>query len=201
MNNGWGFLALLLVGVGWQLLTKWTPTKNWGLSFLTALIAPPVPTAGLLTGIWICAAFIVVNPNWRQNLNNNSLRIAWKEVVIFSLWTFAGFLITLLFFFKLKLSGWYEIEQCQWFAWSFLFVLEICLLRIIARLIPGWSRTGVGVRMGFLNFLFLLYWLYPYGLILEGLTLLTLVVTFPILLGWLAFSQNNDDPVSRGRNK
>ncbi|MGD8400415.1 MAG: hypothetical protein PVH64_05685 [Bacillota bacterium] len=201
MNNGWGFVASLLVGVGWQLLTKWTSAKNWGLSFLMVLIAPPLPAAGLLIGIWICAAFFDIEPNWRQDLNNNPPRIGWKEVVVFSLWTFAGFLITLLLFFKLKLCGRFEIEQYNRFAWTFLLVLELCLLRVIARLIPSWSRTGVGVRMGFLNFLFLLYWLYPYGWRLGGLILLTLLVAFPILLGWLAFSPKNDDLTIRERNK
>jgi hypothetical protein len=199
MNGSWGFGAWLLVGVAWQYLIKWTPGQNWVLSFLLACLLPPGLTGGLLAGIWICSAFIVSPVNLQRKVDRHP-KASWKEIVKFSLWTFAGFLLTLVFMFKIKLTGVWEIKQCQWFAWSFLVVLELCLLRIIARLTPSYLRLGVGFRMGFLNFLMLLYWLYPYGWILGGLTLLTLLVMFPLLLSGMAFSKSKVGIIKKGRN-
>jgi hypothetical protein len=199
MNGSLGLLASLLVGVGWQFLTKWAPAKNWAFSFLMAFLAPPVLTGGLLCGIWICSAFIVPPANLKGGGNNNQ-QVGWKQVIIFSLWLFAAFLLTLVFLVKLKWAGIWEITQCQWFAWSFLAVLDLCLLRVIALLIPRWLRIEAGMRIGFFYFLLLLYWLYPYGWVLGGLTFLTLVIVIPLALSWLAFSSSNAD-LMRGRNK
>lgn len=200
MNGSWGFIATLLVGVAWQYLTKWSPGKKWLLSFLLACLLPPELTGGLLGGIWIGSAFITTPVNSQRDLKRHP-QVGWREVVTFSLWTFAGFLLTLVFLFKIKSTGIWEIKQCQWFAWSFLAMLELCLLRIIARLVPSWLRLGVGIRMGFLNFLMLLYWLYPYGWVFGGLILVTLLVMYPLLLSVMAFSTGDADIMTRGRSK
>jgi hypothetical protein len=200
MDSGWGLFIAFVAGVIWQFLTKWTPNKNWLVSFGVAFCMPPALTVGLLGGVWICSVLSIGQANFKTDANNN-FQVGWKEIVVFSIWVFFAFLLTLVFLFKLKMAGHWEIGQCQAFAWMFLLGLELCLFRIIARLIPGWLRVGVGIRMGFLNFLFLLYWLYPYGWILTGLTLITLVVAFPMLLCGLAFDKDNADIVMRRRSK
>jgi hypothetical protein len=191
------YVATLFAGIGFQLLTRWSPGKNVVISFFLTGILPPFLSFGLISGIWIGCAFCTLDSNIRR-LSNNA-QVHWKQTIIYSLWTFSGFLLTLLFLFKIKLGGFLKTGQSEILAWIFLLILEFCILRIIARSVPNWFRTPLGYRLGFINFIMVFYWIYSYGLFVILLTFCTFMLLFPALLLWMDFSGRDSDLVVMGR--
>ncbi len=177
-----GLIYLLTLGAGFvaQSFTRLSPWLNLGLSFLLILILPPGWSLGLAAGIWIGCAFFTFNPELdRLELLRG---FSWMKVFLSSLWTFSGFLLTLCLLWKLKLSGYMVVSQREFLAWAFLGLIEICQYRIIAKLSPVLHRIPLGYGVAFFNFLMLLYWLYPLGIPVMALVLVTLLIINPLLL-------------------
>jgi hypothetical protein len=191
------YFATLLAGIGFQLLTRWTPGKNAAISFLLTGILPPFLSFGLISGIWIGCAFCTLDMNIKRI--SHKVQVHWKQTFIYSFWTFSGFLITLVFLFKIKLGGVLKTEQSEILAWIFLLILEFCIFRIIACSVPNWFRIQLGYRLGLINFLLMLYWIYPYGIFVILLTFFTFLLLFPLLLLWMDFSDRDSDLVVMGR--
>lgn len=199
MNGSIIYLAALLAGLGFQFFLRWSATKNLWLSFFILAVFPYLIGFGSVCGIWIGCAFIPYSSGIKRLPSN--YRAGWKEVIVFSLWTFCGFLLTLVYLLKIKLTGHMRVDQSEALAWVFFLMIEICIFRIISCTVPGWFRIPLGYRMGFLNYLLVLYWTYSYGWFANILTLLTLLVVFPLLLKWMKFSNGEADMVVTGGNK
>ncbi|HEY8462887.1 MAG TPA: hypothetical protein VIM29_02535 [Bacillota bacterium] len=196
MNESLIYLVTLLAGLGFQFLFRWSVTKNLWLSFLILVAFSPSISFGLVCGLWVGCAFIPDSLN-RKRLPNN-YQIGWKDALVFSIWTFAGFLLTLVYLFKIKLTGNMEIVQSEALAWVFLTMIELCLFRIVADSVPDWSRGLLGCRMGLINFLMVLYWIYRYGWLVMGLIFISLIVAFQLLLSLMKFPTNRTNDVVRG---
>lgn len=198
MNGSIIYIAALLAGLGLQFLSRWSPAKNLGLSFLILACLPYSFGFGLVCGIWAGCAFIPYSSNANHPKRQLNPKRAWREVFIYSLWTFAGFLMALIFLFKIKLSGNMQPGQREMLTWVFFGIIELCIFRIIACSVPGWFRLPLGYRMSFLNFLLILYWVIPYGWFAVVLTFLTLMAGFPLMLSLMSFSHTDSDIVMGG---
>ena len=93
--------------------------------------------------------------------------------------------MALLFLWKLKVGSNLEIGHRETMAWLFLIVIELCLYRVIARSYPSLYRIQLGYGMAIINFLMLLFWIYPLGIYLMLLIFGSLLIINPILLIWL----------------
>ncbi|HYH01727.1 MAG TPA: hypothetical protein VEC37_01355 [Bacillota bacterium] len=196
MNGSLVYLVTLLAGLGFQFLSRWSVTKNLWISLLILVLLPPSISFGLVCGIWVGCAFIPFSSSIKRPTNN--FQVGWGEVIAYSLWIFAGFILTLVYLFKIKHGGNMETGQSEALAWVFLTMIELCICRIIACSVPSWSRSALGCRIGFINFLLMLYWLYPYGWFVIGLTFITFLVVFPLLLAWMDFPNNDSDVIVTG---
>ncbi len=176
------FIYLLTFGVGFGLqnFTRCSPWVNLGISYLAILIIPPGWSLGLVGGAWVACAFFTFNPE----LDHLELlkTFSWVKVFLSSLWTFTGFLLTLCLLWKLKVSGYLLVSHREFLAWAFLVLIEACQYRIIARLSPVLHRIPLGYGIAFFNFLMLLYWLYPLGIPIMAMVLVTLAIINPLLL-------------------
>lgn len=175
------FILFLLVGFGLQFLVRWSPWVNLAISYLVVAIFPPVWSLGLIIGTWISCAFFTFNPELEHQFEMISA-VSWRKTVFSALWTFTGFLLTLIFLWKLKMSNSLELFPREMLAWFFLILVEICLYRIIARLSPRLYRIPLGYGIAFLNFLMILYWIFPFGVLFILLILFSLLIINPLLL-------------------
>lgn len=198
MNGSIIYIAALLAGVGLQFLSRWSPFKNLGLSFLILAMLPYAFGFGMVCGIWVGCAFIPYNTSANHPKRPLNPKRAWREVFIYSLWTFSGFLMALVFLFKIKLAGGMQPPQMEALTWVFFGIIELCLFRIIACAAPSWFRLTLGYRMSFLNFLLVLYWVIPYGWFAVVLTFLTLMASFPLVLSLMSFAHHDSDVVMGG---
>jgi hypothetical protein len=190
------YIVFFAVGFGLQLLVHWSPGVNLGLSFPIVLIIPPEWSLGLIIGMWICCAFLTFNPEEERRVGTIST-INWPKIFLAALWTFAGFILTLIFLWKLKVSNNLAVLPREILAWVFLSLIEICLIRIIARLVPRFYRIPLGYGMAALNFLMILYWVLPFGLWASGLIFLSLLIVTPLLLVLVDMPQNTQDSIFR----
>lgn len=176
------FIYLLTLGAGFaiQNLTRLSPWLNIGLSYLIILLIPPGWSLGLVAGLWIACAFFTFNPD----LDRLELlkAFSWFKVFFVSLWTFSGFILTLFLIWKLKVSGYLLASQREFLAWTFLVLIEVCQYRVVAKLSPVLHRIPLGYGAAFFDFLMLLYWLYPMGVPIMALALVTLIIINPLLL-------------------
>lgn len=175
------YILSLAIGFGLQLLIRWSPWLNLAISFLVVLFLPPNWSIGLVGGTWISCAFFTYNPEQERRFDVIQV-INWSRTILSSLWTFAGFLLTLVFLWKLKVTNSLDVGQREIMAWYFLILVEICLYRVIARLSPNLYRGTLGYRIAFLNFLMILFWIVPLGIIYICLIFLTLMVINPLIL-------------------
>jgi hypothetical protein len=176
------YLAALAIGFSVQYLIRWSPRVNTVLSFLTVMLVPPFWSLGLIGGFWISSAFFTFKPE-SDNQHRGALPImTWQKVCLYSAWTFLGFLLTLVFLWKLKITNSLLIDQREVLAWLFLVLVEVCIFKIIAKMSPGLYRIPMGYGMAFLNFLMVLHWLFPLGPYRIGLILVSFLVINPLLL-------------------
>ncbi|HBE76737.1 MAG TPA: hypothetical protein DDW65_02985 [Firmicutes bacterium] len=189
-------ILFLLLGFGLQFVIRWSPLINLGLSFLLALSLPPAWSMGMIIGSWISCAFFTFNPEQEQHQFEIAV-ITWRKAFLAALWTFTGFLLTLIFLWKLKISGNLELLPREIMAWSFLFLVEICLYRIISLLAPRFYRIPLGYGIAVFHFLMLFYWIFPWGIWLSGLVLLSLLIVNPLLLVAVDIQFNAQDPIFR----
>lgn len=192
------FIYLLTIAAGFviQNSIRLSPWINMALSFLIIFLIPTGWSPGLIGGIWIACAFFTFNPD----LDRLELlqAFSWIKVFLSSLWVFAGFLLTLCLLWKLKISGYSLISQRELLAWAFLVLIEVCQYRIIARLSPVLHRIPLGYGIAFFEFLLLLYWLYPLGIPVMAMVLVTLTIINPLLLVFVDLSVGtNVDPYLR----
>jgi hypothetical protein len=193
-------ILFFLGGFGWQFLVRRSPWVNLILSFAAAAILPPGWGLGLIIGIWISCAFFTFNPEQERQFETIST-VNWQKIFLAALWTFSGFILTLVFLWKLKISDNMGLLPREILAWVFLILIEICLFRIIAKLVPRLYRIPIGYGIAVLNFLMILYWILPLGIWIMGLILLSLLITHPLLLVLVDMPLNKvQDPVFR-RNK
>jgi hypothetical protein len=165
---------------------------NLILSYLLIFILPPNWSLGLVGGIWISCAYFTYKPDLdRLELLKG---LSWYKVFFSSLWTFAGFLLTLSLVWKLKVTGFEGASQRELLAWTFLVLIEVCQYRVIARLSPVLHRIPLGYGIALFNFLMLTFWLYELGIPSMIMALVTLVIINPLLLIF------NDLPVGAGED-
>lgn len=188
MGNLWFLLYLFLggvLGVVFQAICRPAVWINLLVSFGVVTLIHPGWSLGIIGGIWIKSAFFDMNIREQDHLDQQEV-VSWFHIFIVSLFTFAGFLLTLVMVWKIKtLPGFGIINHREWLAWAFLIFIEVSFYRIIAKLYMIWQRIRVGLGMGFLNFLMILYWVYPYGLAAVLLTFLSLILLNPALLIWV----------------
>ncbi len=175
------YIFFLLIGFGLQFFIRWSPWLNQIISFIAILLLPPDWSLGLVGGSWIASAFFTFNPEQVRQYDAIPA-LNWWKVVFSSLWIFSGFLLTLLLIWKLKIMGDFQVIQREILAWAFFIMVEICLFKVLARLSPGMYRIPLGYGIGLLNFLLLLYWLYPLGISYVLLILVTIIIINPLLL-------------------
>jgi hypothetical protein len=193
------YIIFLLVGFGLQFLVRWSPWVNLAISYLVVAILPPGWSLGLIIGTWISCAFFTFNPEQdRQFAIIPSVSL--RKTVFSALWTFAGFLLTLIFLWKIKTSNSLDVFPREILAWVFLILIEVCLYRVIARLSPRLYRIPLGYGIAILNFLMILYWIFPFGLLMIGLILFSLLIINPLLLVLVDMPLNAaQDPIFRRR--
>jgi hypothetical protein len=184
------------LGFGLQFVIRWSPLINLALSFLMALLLPPAWSLGLIIGSWISCAFFTFNPEQEKH-QFEITAITWRKSFLAALWTFTGFLLTLIFLWKLKISGNLELMPREIMAWSFLLLVEICLYRIISILAPSFYRIPLGYSIAVFHFLMLFYWIFPWGIWISGLVLLSLLIINPLLLVMVDIQFNAQDPIFR----
>lgn len=193
------YLLFLAIGFGLQYLIRWSPRVNLAISYFMVLILPPSWSIGLIGGAWISCAFFTYMPE-RERRFEVTPAVSWGKTVFSSLWTFAGFLLTLIFLWKLKVTNSLGLYQREMFAWVFLILIEICLYRVIARLSPSFYRIPLGYGIAFFNFLMILYWIYPFGISWSILILFSLLIINPLLLLLVDLPLNMiEDPIFRRR--
>jgi hypothetical protein len=185
------FILFLVVGFGLQFLIRWSPWVILAISYLVVAILPPGWSLGLIIGTWISCAFFTFNPEQVYQFEMISA-VSWRKTVFSALWTFTGFLLTLIFLWKLKMSNSLELFPREILAWVFLIMIEICLYRIIARLSPRLYRIPLGYGIAFLNFLMILYWIFPFGGLFMLLILVSLLIINPLLLILVDMPFNGD---------
>ena len=178
------FLAMFILGIGFQNWLRPSPRINFILTSLIILILPPFWSFGLTAGIWLGCAFFTYNPELKRDYEREN-KLIWFRVFLSSLLTLAGFLMALLFLWKLKVASNLEIGHRETMAWLFLIVIELCLYRVIARSYPSLYRIQLGYGMAIFNFLMLLFWIRPLGIYLMLLIFGSLLIINPILLIWL----------------
>jgi hypothetical protein len=176
------YLAALAVGFLIQYVIRWSPRLNTVLSFGAVILIPPFWSLGLIGGFWISSAFFTFKPESENQHRGAPPIITWQKVCLYSAWTFSGFLLTLVFLWKLKITNSLMIDQREVLAWLFLVLVEVCIFKIIAKISPGIYRIPMGYGMAVLNFLMVLHWIFPLGFYRAGLVLWALMVINPLLL-------------------
>lgn len=175
------YIFFLVIGFGFQSMVRWSPWFNLALSYLIVLLLPPNWSLGLVNGSWIACAFFTYNPE-QDNRFDTIPVISFRKTILASCWTFSGFLLTLLFLWKLKITNSLDLFPREILAWFFLILIELCLYRVIAKISPSLYRIPLGYGIAIINFLMILYWIYPLGISFMVLILLTLLIVNPILL-------------------
>lgn len=175
------YLLFLFAGFCLQFLARWSPLINLAASYLMVLFLPPAWSLGLTSGIWIACAFFTYNPEQEHHLDTIPA-ISFRKILLSSVWTFSGFLLTLIFLWKLKVQTNLDLGQRELLAWAFLGLIEICLYRVIARLSPSLYRIPLGYGMAVFNFLLLFYWIYSLGIVWMALIFFTFLIINPLLL-------------------
>lgn len=191
-------MAVIFFGLGFglQYLIRWSPLINLVLSFIFALAIPPGLSFGFIIGSWISCAFFTYNPE-REGQFEAVAVINWRRIFVASLWTFAGFLLTLVFLWRVKIGGEMAIDSREIVAWIFLSFVEICLCRIIAKLVPRLYRIPLGYGMAIMNFLMLLFWILPFDIWTMGLILMSLLIIYPLTLVLVDSPFAAEDPIFR----
>ena len=178
------YIVTLLLGFLFQALVRWSPRVILGISFLLALFLPPGWGIGLVEGLLITCAFFTYEP-LRESQFDQTPTVSWQKILLTSLWTFAGFLLTLLFLLRFKLTGSINIQQGETLAWIFLILVEVCLYKVIVKDSFSLYRIPLGFGIAVLNFLMILYWIYPLGWSFIGLVFFSLLIINPLLLIWI----------------
>ncbi len=189
-------VIFFILGFGLQYLIRWSPIINLVLSFVLALAIPPGLSFGFIIGSWISCAFFTYNPE-REGQFEAVAVINWRRIFVASLWTFAGFLLTLVFLWRVKIGGAMATDSREIVAWIFLAFVEICLCRIIAKLVPRLYRIPLGYGMAILNFLMLLFWILSFDLWTLGLILMSLLIIYPLILVLVDSPFAAEDPIFR----
>jgi hypothetical protein len=191
-------VIFFILGFGLQYLIRWSPIINLVLSFILALAMPPGLSFGFIIGSWISCAFFTYNPEQEGQFETVEV-INWRRIFVASLWTFAGFLLTLVFLWRVKIGGMMAIDSREIIAWFFFAFVEICLCRIIAKLVPRLYRIPLGYGMAILNFLMLLYWILSFDIWTMGLILMSLLIVYPLILVSVDSPFAAEDPIFRRR--
>lgn len=188
-----GIILISLVSLGgglvFQFFTSISPWINLALSFLLILLLPPFWGLGLVCGLWISCAFITYHPELANQIDKPN-RLSLIKVLGFAALTFAGFLMTLILLWRLKITSDLNPMQREVTAWIFLVIIEISLYKVIALLSPGIYRIPLGYGIACLNFLMIFYWVFSEGLYAIILVFLSLMILNPLLLTWV-------EPVNR----
>lgn len=203
MNPLWNILIYLLalaIGFVIQNLVRWSPRANLGISYLTILILPPFWGLGLVGGFWISCSFFTYNPEI-EHRHDTTPQITWSKILLYSAWTFSGFLLTLILLWKLKTANCLLLVQREEIAWLFLTLVEVCQYKVIARISASFNRIPLGYGIAVLNFLMIFYWLYPLGLYSIILIFCSFLVINPLLLSWVDFPVNSLPDPYQGRNR
>jgi hypothetical protein len=182
-----------------QFFSRWSPWINLVVSFLIVLILPPFWSSAFIGGIWAACAFFTFHPENEKKVDGPS-SLNWKRILFCSLWTFSGFLLTLLFIWKIKVHTDLSTVHREIAARFFLVGVEICLYKVITQISSRLHRIPLGYGIAVLNFIMILYWLIHLGLFTILLTFMSLFIINPLLLIWPDPSMKTRDSFL-GRNK
>ncbi|HBF37487.1 MAG TPA: hypothetical protein DDW50_09225 [Firmicutes bacterium] len=175
------YIGFFISGLGLQFVIRWSPAMNLLLSFILALALPPGWSFGFIIGSWISCSFVTFKPEQESQFEEITT-INWRRILLAALWTFAGFLLTLIFLWRLKISNVMAIYPREVVGWVFFALVELCLYRIIAKLVPRLYRIPLGYGIAVLNFLMVLFWILPFDIWKMGLILLSLLIICPLVL-------------------
>ncbi len=190
------YSVFFILGLGLEFVIRWSPGINLLLSFILAFVLPPGWSFGFIIGSWISCAFFTYNPE-QEGQFEAITTINWRRILMASIWTFAGFLLTLVFLWRVKIGNLMGIYPREILAWTFFALVEICLCRIIAKLVPRLYRIPLGYGIAVLNFLMLLFWILPFDIWKIGLILLSLLIIYPVVLVLVDSPLEAKDPIFR----
>jgi hypothetical protein len=136
MFNVWlllGLTFILCIGFIVQNWFHWSPLLNLLFSFILVLLLPPLWSFGLIGGSWISCAFFPAEAGKGGRLDAPS-SIPLINVLLYSVWTFSGFILTLVYLWHLKigLSSLQPLQR-EMIAWFFLILIEVCQYKVIAQ--------------------------------------------------------------------
>ncbi len=175
-------MGMFILGFIIQYLIRWTPNFNLFLSYLLVLILPAEWSIGIVMGSWIATAFVTFSPNRERRLESYSA-LSGFSIFLYSLWTLGGFVLTLIFLYKLKASHLITIPlHRELISWIFLILIEVCQFKIIALSIPVTQRNSLGYYLAVLNFLMILFCTWSMGVVQNILIFAILLLVFPDLL-------------------
>ncbi|HOJ77209.1 MAG TPA: hypothetical protein PLZ08_04155 [Bacillota bacterium] len=184
------FGLAVIIGACMVYFTKESIKINLLLSFIIVSSLSPFWSMGIISGQWFGIAFFGSEPD-RDPKKERLIVISLRKIFLFSLLTFSGFMMTLIFYFRLKTAADFDPHVQQVFAWIFLVMIEVCFFRVIARWCPKWYRKRAGYGIAFFNFLMIFYCVYSYGLLTVVMTFIGLMIISPLLLKWIDYRSSN----------
>jgi hypothetical protein len=184
------FILAVIIGTCLVYFTKESIKINLLLSFIIVSSLSPFWSIGIISGQWFGIAFFGSEPE-KDPKKERLIVINLRKIFLYSLLTFSGFIMTLIFYFRLKITTALDPFSQQVFAWIFLVMIEVCFFRVIARWCPKWYRKRTGYGIAFFNFLMILYCVSPYGLLAMVMTFISMLIISPLLLKWIDYRSNN----------
>lgn len=193
------FLGMFILGFVIQYLVRWTHHFNLFLSYLAVLMVPTEWSLGLILGTWFSVAFFTFSPNKERRVEGYSV-LTGINILLYALWTLSGFILTLVFLYKLKSSQLVTIPlHRELLSWFFFIMVEICQFKIIALSVSATQRNSLGYYLAGLNFLMILFCTWSMGLVQNILIFLVLMFVIPELLKIVAGSSFRQSEMVIGR--
>ena len=187
------FIFIAACGFIVQFFSRWSPWINLLVTYVIVLILPPFWSPALVGGIWVACAFFTFHPENEKKVDVSS-SLNWRRLILSSLWTFSGFLLTLLFLWKTKVLTDLSVPEREMSAWFFMILIEICFYKVLTQLSLRLHKIPLGYGIALINFLMLFYWVFHLGLFTILLIFITLLIINPLLLIWLDPSMRTRTP-------
>lgn len=157
------------------------PKWNLILTPIILLCFPPTFSASCTLVMWVWCAFVTCE---REDYPEDDMNIFYRAFFL-ALFTFAGFIMSLLLMWRIKGITGMEINLFQeTIGWVYLIAIELSIFKIISLRYPR-NRIRIGVLMGVINSLLLISWISPYGWGAIILATATLLFVCPLILYWI----------------
>ncbi len=176
------YMFFFCCGLITQYGLRWSPWAILMISFLTVLLLPPLWVLGLLAGWWISCAFFTSRSTDPIRTAEGGADFTWFSVCTSAFLAFCGYLLTVLFLWRIKTHCAISPQNVELFGWVLLLLIEVCIYKIIAGYCPALYRKYLGLGMTALVFLMMLYSIASLSLMGKVLILIGLLNVNLILL-------------------